>query len=85
MGEAAPAKNGSSEQFLVERYVLYSTKNEAIYRGQVHHAPYQLQSAKLKLCAKTASKRTGFARPQSAPHVLYCCGVEVEIWALEPR
>lgn len=84
LGEAAPAKQGSLEEFLVERYVLYSTKNERVYRGRVHHAPYQIQSAEIETLRQNCVEAAGFSRPVGAPHVLYCRGVEVEIWPLEP-
>ncbi len=82
-GETAPANPGTLEQFLVERYVLYSIKNDRIYRGRVHHAPYQIQRAEIETLRQNCIQAAGFSRPAGAPHALYCRGVEVEIWELD--
>ena len=82
-GEAAPAEDGSLEQFLVERYVLYSKQGDQLYSGRVHHRPYQIQKAKLEHLHESCVQAAGFSKPDSAPHTLYARGVDVEIWGLE--
>lgn len=82
-GKAAPAEPGSLEQFLVERYMLYSQRGNKLFRGQVHHDPYQVQSARLEHWRQSCVQAAGLPGPITAPHVLYARGVEVEIWGLE--
>ena len=38
---------GTLEHFLVERYVLHVGRRGRLWRGQVHHAPYPLQRARV--------------------------------------
>jgi uncharacterized protein YqjF (DUF2071 family) len=40
--ELGPAKPGTLDFFLVERYLLYSIKGGRLFRGQVFHPPYNL-------------------------------------------
>lgn len=82
-GEAAPAAEGSLEQSLVERYVLYSKRGGQFYSGRVHHEPYQIQQARLEHLRESCVEAAGFNRPATAPHIVYSRGVEVEVWGLE--
>ncbi|MBW3636831.1 MAG: DUF2071 domain-containing protein [Armatimonadetes bacterium] len=82
-GAGAAAQNGSLEQFLVERYVLYSRKNGQLFRGRVHHAPYEIQRVELHSLRETCVAAAGFERPNQAPHAIYSRGVDVEVWKLE--
>ena len=82
-GEIASAKTGSLEEFLVERYVLYSQKNGQLFRGRVAHSPYQIQSAKVWNLRENCVAQAGISRPNSAPHALFSRGVNVEIFPLE--
>lgn len=82
-GEVAPAQNESLEQFLVERYTLYSRQNGALFRGRVHHLPYQIQRAKIEHLRQNCVQAAGFSPPSGAPHTLYSRGVDVEVFPLE--
>ena len=82
-GEVFHAQPGTLEDFLVERYVLYSRRRGCLYRGRVHHAPYPLQRAELLHLRESCLQAAGFTRPQNAPHLVYSAGVDVEVWALE--
>src|SRR5947209_9576374 len=46
-GSVEPARLGSLEHFLVERYLLYAHAHGRVFHGRVHHRPYPIQSAKL--------------------------------------
>ena len=82
-GELFRAQPNTLEDFLVERYVLYSARRGCIERGRVHHAPYPLQRAQLLNLRENCVAAAGFTRPNQAPHVLYSPGVDVEVWPLE--
>ncbi len=82
-GEVFHARPNTLEDFLAERYVLYSQRGPQLYRGRVHHAPYPLQNAELLHLRESCLAAAGYARPQNAPHVLYSAGVDVEVWPLE--
>jgi uncharacterized protein YqjF (DUF2071 family) len=81
--ETASADVGSLEEFLIERYVLYSQKNGQFYRGRVWHEPYQLQSGELRFLREDCVSAAGIKKPNETPHFLYSRGVDVEIWDLE--
>lgn len=82
-GEVFQAQTGTLEDFLVERYVLYSARGGHLYRGRVHHTPYPLQNAQLLNLRESCFAAAGFARPDEAPHTLYSPGVNVAVWPLE--
>ena len=81
-GEVFTAEPDTLEDFLVERYVLYSARGSKLFRGRVHHAPYPLQRAQLLNLRENCFQAAGFERPDSAPHILYSAGVNVEVWAV---
>ncbi len=83
-GELKTAEPDSLEEFLVERYVLYSQRGNQLFRGRVFHEPYRIQEAKLLSLRETNLHAAGFARPQNAPHILFSRGVDVEVWGIEP-
>lgn len=80
IGNAPP---NSLEEFLVERYLLYSLKNGHWYGGRVSHTPYPLQHATVEILREDCLEAAGFSRPDAAPHVLYSAGVDVEVSPLE--
>ncbi len=82
-GEIFHAEPNTLEDFLVERYVLYSQRGGQLYRGRVHHTPYPLQRAELSYLRESCMEAAGFARPDAAPHILFSAGVDVEVWPLE--
>lgn len=59
--ELGPALPGSLEFFLIERYALYAARSERLLRLRVHHRPYPLQRATVRLCHETFSDALGFA------------------------
>lgn len=82
-GAAFTAQTDSLEDFLIERYVLYSTRGGHLWRGRVHHTPYPLQHVEVTNLRESYLRAAGFARPTTAPHALYSPGVDVEVWSLE--
>ena len=66
--EAAP---GTLDYFLTERYCLYSVDRRGrIYRGEIHHDPWQLQAAELTIETNTMARPVGvdFAVPPATLH-----------------
>lgn len=84
-GQPAPAAPDTLEFFLAERYLLYSARGERLYRGQVHHRPYELQSARLHGIGQSLTGAAGFADLNPLPPLIhYARGVDVEIFGLAP-
>lgn len=83
MGEEQVSPPDSLEEFLVERYVLYSKRGSQMFRGRVYHEPYRIQKAQVTSLRENCVQAAGFARPTTSPHILFSRGVDVEVWAVE--
>lgn len=85
-GTPAPARPGTLEHFLAERYVLYArSRTGRLLRGRVHHAPYPLQTARLHVLNETLIAAAGIALPrphEPPPLVHYARQVNVEVFGL---
>jgi uncharacterized protein YqjF (DUF2071 family) len=82
-GAAAPARPGTQEHFLLERYVLYAAHGGRLYQARVHHAPYPMQEATVEGLAEDLIAAAGLVRPPRDPLVHYASGVDVDVFALE--
>ncbi|MDC0710427.1 DUF2071 domain-containing protein [Stigmatella sp. ncwal1] len=82
-GEAAASTPGTLQHFLMERYFLYTAHAGALLRGQVHHVPYPVRSARVEGLEESLLEAVGFHRPAGAPLVHASEGVDVEVFALK--
>jgi hypothetical protein len=82
-GLAAPARAGTLEHFLAERYFLYAAHRGRLFRGQVHHAPYPIQGAEISTLDETLVAKAGIDRPDAAPLAHFARGVRVEVFPLD--
>ena len=81
-GPASASTPGTLQHFLVERYFLYSRSGGALYRGQVHHAPYQVRAATARDVDESLLAAAGLPRPAEPPSVLFSEGVDVDVFSL---
>ena len=81
-----PAEIGSLNWFLVERYLLFSSRPSGqIFRGQVHHLPYQIAPADCSHWSTEPLRLDGFSEPTEAPaSMLVAAPVDVQIFSLKP-
>ncbi|MEM8867198.1 MAG: DUF2071 domain-containing protein [Verrucomicrobiota bacterium] len=79
-----PARAGSLEAFLVERYRFYSASSKGqLFIGELTHAPYDLHQADVSQYSKTLFAINGFATPDTPPcHIVYSPGVSVKAFAI---
>ena len=78
------ARPGTLEHFLVERYLLFAVNAEGrLQKGQVHHAPYPLQAARVEACEESLLRAAGIAIEGGPDHVVFSEGVSVEIFGLQ--
>jgi uncharacterized protein YqjF (DUF2071 family) len=83
-GPVAPARPGSLEHFLIERYILYSMNEQhGLHRARVHHQPYPIQRAEVHRLEETLVWAAGVKRADSVPLRHYASEVNVKIYALE--
>jgi uncharacterized protein YqjF (DUF2071 family) len=80
IGPAREADVQSLEFFLLERYYLYSLRNNSLVRSQVSHAPYRIRNATLEQSSAMPARWDGFEKiPDEAEHVCFVDGFDVEI------
>ena len=53
------AHPGSIEHFLCERYCLYAFSRKRLYRGEIHHLPWDLQEATVTVEENTMAQTAG--------------------------
>ena len=82
-GPARTAATGTLEDFLIERYLLYTTHRNRLYRGQVHHVAYPVQTAEIDGLNETMLAANGLLQPGSPPLIHYVGGVDVEIFSIK--
>lgn len=73
---------GSLDFFLLERYLLYSYRNNALFSGRVSHQPYPLREATIGRADETLLQRAHIA-PQTFTHAIASDGVDVEVFPLQ--
>jgi uncharacterized protein len=83
-GQARPAVRGSLDWFLVERYLLFSKRQDGrLFSGRVHHAPYQIASAVCGQWSTLPLQWNGFAEPgDGPPSMLVAQPIDVRIFPL---
>jgi hypothetical protein len=75
---------GGLEQWLVERYRLYSRdRSGAIYSAEVHHLPWPLQRAEADFAANTMLEPLGLTLPSEPPLLHFAGQLDVVMWSLE--
>ena len=80
-GEAAPARPGTLEHFLTERYLLFSRAfGRKLFRLQVHHAPWPLRRVEGLEVAQTLAAADGVPPPRGTPLSQWSEGVDVDFF-----
>lgn len=75
---------GSLEEFLVERYRLFSEKNGVLYSGEVWHRPYEISNADAPSWCPEPIRQAGFEGITQPPdHSSQSLGVDVRIFPLK--
>jgi uncharacterized protein YqjF (DUF2071 family) len=80
---AAPfvAAQDSLEYFLTARYCLYTLDPQGeILRGEIHHAPWQLQPAECEIHENTMTAQIQLDLPQEPPHLLFVKSINMVAW-----
>ncbi len=77
------AHPGSLEHFLVERYCLYTVTRKRLYRGEIHHLPWELQAAQIEIEQNTMAQSTGLELPSQPELAHFSRELKVLFWAPE--
>ncbi|MCH1481813.1 MAG: DUF2071 domain-containing protein [Candidatus Poseidoniaceae archaeon] len=85
IGEQMQAQPGSLEEFLFERYSLYTSHKGSLRRGYTHHNKWKFQLAKVDLTENslTESFNLGIEQPLTPELVHYSDGVRVRSFSIE--
>ncbi len=82
VGDGLPqAEPGSLDFFLVERYCLYSARQDSLYCARIFHRPWPLRRARLLSCRSTMLESQGLPSPKGYP-LLHQQGepLNVRVW-----
>jgi uncharacterized protein len=82
VGEVFESRPGTVEHFLTERYCLYAVDvTGRIFRGEIHHHPWQLQIAETAMARNTMTAASGVKLPSSPPLLHFARRQDVVVWA----
>jgi len=76
-------EQGTVENFLTERYCLYTVHGRNVLRAVIHHAPWQLQDAEGEFELNTVAQAAGIELPASRPLLHFSREIEVLVWRPE--
>jgi len=76
------APPGTIAHWLTERYSLYTSFHNQLYRGEIHHKQWPLQAAELEIEQDTMALSHNIHLPDTAPLLHYSEMQEVLIWPL---
>jgi uncharacterized protein YqjF (DUF2071 family) len=76
------AEPESLEFFLTERYCLYASHGERLFRSRIFHQPWPLQSATVGSSQSTMITSLGIPEPEGQPLLHYAESLAVDIWPL---
>jgi hypothetical protein len=80
-GAVTLAAPGSLEWWLTERYCLYAFDAEgAVYRAEVHHAPWPLQLARVEIRHNTMTRPLGLHLPATPLLAQSAAKLDVRVW-----
>jgi uncharacterized protein YqjF (DUF2071 family) len=79
-GDLFHAERGSLEEFLAERYCLYTENGGRLYRAEIHHPPWHLQHGEAHVGVNTMAP---LPLPDTEVHVLFAPQLDVVIWSLD--
>lgn len=83
VGPVHRSQPGSLEQWLTERYCLYSADRRGrIFRGEIHHEPWPLQPAEAHFEQLEMTRILGIELEPAPVHLLYVESIDVVAWRL---
>jgi uncharacterized protein YqjF (DUF2071 family) len=75
---------GSMEHWLTERYCLYAADpHGGVWRTEIHHAPWPLQTAQATIQRNTMTSQLGFDFAEPPPLLHFARALDVVAWRPE--
>jgi hypothetical protein len=75
-------RKGTIENWLTERYCLYTEHRGAIYLGEIHHPPWPLQDASADIQLNNMSAAAGITVPNTTVLLHFARRIDVLIWPI---
>ncbi|PYX18757.1 MAG: hypothetical protein DMG87_13640 [Acidobacteria bacterium] len=82
VSEVRLCEKGSLENWLTERYCLYTTRSGRVYCAEIHHRQWPLQDAEAEIEINSMASAAGITLPQSPPFLHFARRLDVLIWSL---
>lgn len=82
-GEARLARCASLDEFLAERYCVYSWNRKKCYRAEIHHQPWALQRASVEIRANSIAEPFGLTLPMKPDLCHFSRSLKMLAWAPE--
>lgn len=73
---------GSLEHFLVERYRLYTVHEREVYAADIHHLPWELQTAEAEIGRNLMASAAGITLPSQKPLLHFSKRMKVLVWPI---
>jgi len=73
-------EKGALENFLTERYCLYTVHRGKVFRAYIHHLPWPLQNAEAEIELNTMAQAAGIELPGTKPVLHFSRDLEVLVW-----
>jgi uncharacterized protein YqjF (DUF2071 family) len=73
---------GTLEPWLTERYCLYTTAGNDVFRAEIHHPQWPLQDAEAEIIENTMASAAGIRLPDVDPVLHFSKKLQVLIWPL---
>ncbi|CAN5639224.1 DUF2071 domain-containing protein [soil metagenome] len=81
IGEVSETRSDTLENFLTERYCLYSSNARGIvWRGDIHHHMWPLQRAEVEVATLEMTGQIGVELPDKEPLLHYARRLDVVAW-----
>jgi uncharacterized protein YqjF (DUF2071 family) len=80
---ASRAEPGTLDYFLAERYCLYTLWKGRTYRGEIHHVPWPLQGASVRIEENSVARAAGIQLTDTPATASFARELKVLIWPLE--
>jgi uncharacterized protein YqjF (DUF2071 family) len=81
-GSVYYSQRGTLESWMTERYCLYTTSHEQLYRGEIHHLPWPLQPATATIFVNSMTEAAGITLPAEPPILHFSRRLDVIVWPL---
>lgn len=84
-GPVYRAQPGTIDQWLTERYALYTLgRTNAVHIGEIHHIPWPLQPAQATITVNTMAQASNIPLPDQPPLLHFVRALDVVVWPLRP-